>query len=68
MLKDAFAAIRRLLLLEERVRELTVRVERQDALLLDYRDRLVRIEALIEYAQRRQARRPLPSDDEETER
>ena len=68
MLKDAFTAIRRLLLLEERVRELTARVERQDALLLDYRDRLVRIEALIEYAQRREVRRPIPFDDEETER
>ena len=68
MLKDAFTAIRRLLLLEERVRELTVRVERQDALLLDYRDRLVRIEALIEYAQRREARRPIPLNDEENER
>ena len=68
MLKDAFTAVRRLLLLEERVRGLTVRVERQDAMLLDYRDRLVRIEALIEYTQRHGAPRPLPIDEEETDR
>lgn len=47
MIRDAFAAVKKLLLLEERVRALATRVERQDAQLLDYRDRLVRLEVYV---------------------
>lgn len=67
MIKDTVRTVRKLLLLEERVRQLSERVERQDAQLLDYRDRLVRVEVVLEYTAARPANTLLPDNREGSE-